>query len=592
MHSLFKELIRQYFPSSEDISPQLAAFLEDLTDKLDLSDEENLSQNFKDRLLPEAQEKSNSNRGVLVTITHTIIRDLASLDQASLVLEHLTKQVQEQFGFSKAQLFSYNKAANNLKLTYASGEESEIPKAQGSILPLNTGAVGKAAANLKTVLCLGSELKIEHQAQMIGENTKSQAAFPIALGPDLFGILDVQSNLDTGIDQDSMLLLETLALQTAILLRDIKLRSDMLDQMAELSSLQRMTSSEGWKTFREMSTLSSSRFVYDQNLSTVISTDQDMQTSNAIQNPLEIRGEVIGALGISTDPDQPLTQEEVRLLESISNEVAEALERARLLETSQRSASELAVLNEMGAAFAQAEDEEFITQNIYRYTSMLMETPLFYVALYQEEEEMISFPFVISEGERVTKDHPEHEQWYSRPADTGLTGYIIQNKIPILLDSDAEKNLEELGLPFLRFGDRTDSWLGVPMILGDRILGVISVQSETAPNLYNRHHLDLLTTIASQAAVAINNTRLFNQEQERAKQERTVRTITDKVRRGSDTRSIMQIALEELSEVLHADVSVIQLGSQEQLLNEYEEDKSQPFMNQNGSDSEPNVNKE
>ena len=215
-----------------------------------------------------------------------------------------------------------------------------------------------------------------------------------------------------------------------------------------------------------------------------------------------------------------------------------------------------------------------------------METPLFYVALYQEDEELISFPFVISEGERVTKDHPEYDQWYSRPADTGLTGYIIQNKIPILLDSDAEKNLEELGLPYLRFGEQTDSWLGVPMILGDRILGVISVQSETAPNLYNRHHLDLLTTIASQAAVAINNTRLFNQEQERAKQERTVRTITDKVRRGTDTRSIMQIALEELSEVLHADVSVIQLGSREQLLNQYTEIKSQPSENQNSNEND------
>ena len=123
------------------------------------------------------------------------------------------------------------------------------------------------------------------------------------------------------------------------------------------------------------------------------------------------------------------------------------------------------------------------------------------------------------------------------------------------------------------------------MILGDRILGVISVQSETAPNLYNRHHLDLLTTIASQAAVAINNTRLFNQEQERAKQERTVRMITDKVRRGADTRSIMQIALEELSEVLHADVSVIQLGSQEQLLSEYKETNSQPTLNQNGNEN-------
>ncbi|MFN2145076.1 MAG: hypothetical protein ACK2T7_06965, partial [Anaerolineales bacterium] len=108
-------------------------------------------------------------------------------------------------------------------------------------------------------------------------------------------------------------------------------------------------------------------------------------------------------------------------------------------------------------------------------------------------------------------------------------------------------------------------------LVGDRALGVISVQSETTPDLYGRHNLDLLTTIASQAAVAINNTRLFQSEQDRALQERTVRTITDKVRRGTDTRAIMRIALEELSQVLNADMSTIQLGKPEEIMQEESE---------------------
>jgi signal transduction protein with GAF and PtsI domain len=169
-------------------------------------------------------------------------------------------------------------------------------------------------------------------------------------------------------------------------------------------------------------------------------------------------------------------------------------------------------------------------------------------------------------GERVTEGHPEYHQWYTRPVGTGLTGYIIENKHPILIDQNAEKTLEKLGLPFMQFGEETHSWLGVPMIIGERVLGVISVQ----------------------AAVAINNTRLFNQEQERAKQERTVRTITDKVRRGENIQNIMQIALEELSQVLNADVSSIQLGNQEQLLAAQQKIKkiAQPIK-QNGNEGFP-----
>ena len=83
---------------------------------------------------------------------------------------------------------------------------------------------------------------------------------------------------------------------------------------------------------------------------------------------------------------------------------------------------------------------------------------------------------------------------------------------------------------------------------------------------YHQHHLELLTSIASQASVAINNARLFQQEQERAEQERLVRTITDKVWRGADRQTIMRVALEELGQVLNADTSTIQLGTRDQLL--------------------------
>ena len=100
--------------------------------------------------------------------------------------------------------------------------------------------------------------------------------------------------------------------------------------------------------------------------------------------------------------------------------MAEALERARLFESSQRSASELAVLNEMGATFAQALTEEFINETIYNYTIKLMEAPQFFIAYHEPEEDMIYFPLVIINGERITKDHPDYENWAPRPSGSGI----------------------------------------------------------------------------------------------------------------------------------------------------------------------------
>jgi GAF domain-containing protein len=360
--------------------------------------------------------------------------------------------------------------------------------------------------------------------------------------------------------------------QMSFFVQNIQFRNEMQDQVDELNILQRMTTTEGWKTYSNLSSLGSSRYIYDQSTQNPVPL-QDPDTSHpgtALIKPLEIRGQTIGALGISADSDQELTDEEKMLLESVSSEVAEALERARLFETSQRSAAELAVLNEMGNSLSQAQNEEAILENIYTYTAKLMETPQFYVAIYNRGDETISFPYVNMHGVQVTEDHPDATQWLPRPVGTGLTGHIIKNQQPILLDSQAEEKLAEMGLPFLRFGNETQSWLGVPMIIGRTVLGVISVQSEEVPNLYNQHHLDLLTTIAYQAAIAINNTRLLSQQQLRAEQEHLVRTVTDKVRRGTDAASIMRVALEELSTILDADISAIQLGSKDNLLSQKE----------------------
>jgi GAF domain-containing protein len=314
--------------------------------------------------------------------------------------------------------------------------------------------------------------------------------------------------------------------------------------------------------------LKTHQYGYDPNLRTAVPVEDaiEIPSDQLTNKPLEVQGQVIGTLGIQTRDEEPLTAEERALLESISEEVSQALERAQLFESSQRSAAELAVLNEMGGLFSEALNEETIIDGLYTYTSKLIDTPQFYVAYYDEESDMISFPKVILDGELVAPGHPAAESFKTRPADTGLTGHIIKHRQPILIEENAEEVLTRLGLPYQRFGGQTQSWLGVPMTMGDQVLGVITIQCDNTPGLYNQHHLELLSTIASQAAVAINNIRLFQQEQERAEQERLVRTITDKVRRGANTQDILQIAVEELSHVLNAEVSTIQLGTQEQLV--------------------------
>jgi len=567
MNPILRELINKHLSTATPLPEDFSKFLEELNLLLDAQ---------QSGPIQAADQQTERDQGQLdnwpVEIITTLLKKLAVQEHTKGLYNTLVEELASKFEFSRVQLLVYNPVANNLRVTAVAGSNAAMPLAQAAIVPLNRGIIGKAAETRRNQTAQATEIDYSAYPDLISESTQSEIAIPLFIKQELHGVLDIQSSLPRQFSKEAVLFLDLIAAQTSYFVQNIQFRDEMQDQMDELSILQRMTTTEGWKTFSNLSSMSSSRYVYDQGRQDTVPVEDkaSQHPGAALIKPLEIRGQTIGALGINAESGEELTSEEKLLLESISSEVAEALERARLFETSQRSAAELAVLNEMGNSLSQAVNEESILKNIYTYTSQLMDAPQFYVAIYHKEEETISFPYVNMHGVQVTEGHPDAHQWLPRPVGTGLTGYIIKNQVPILLDSQAEEKLAEMGLPFMRFGSETQSWLGVPMIIGRTVLGVISVQSEETPNLYNQHHLDLLTTIAYQAAIAINNTRLLTQQQLRAEQEHLVRTVTDKIRRGTDAANIMQVALEELSTILDADISAIQLGTQDSLLTQNE----------------------
>ncbi len=298
------------------------------------------------------------------------------------------------------------------------------------------------------------------------------------------------------------------------------------------------------------------------------------ETRSEMALPLISRGDVLGALSIQSIHEEAFSQEDITSLQTMADQVANTIENAHLFEQTEARAEELAVLNEMARAFTQTLDIDELIDHTYHYVGRLMNADNFHLSLYDEENEEISFKLFIEE------DSDSEPPPTKLKLGNGITDWIIRNQQPVLLPDNTEEQMLEMGVE-LR-GETSKSFLGVPMMIGGQVLGVMAVQSYSQPNTYNNRHLDLLSAIANQATVAIDNAKLFHQEQERAQQEHLVRTITDKVRSGSDTQSIMRIALEEIGKVLEANKSTIRLGTKKQLLSEPKDDNSnpeQPFEN-------------
>lgn len=280
------------------------------------------------------------------------------------------------------------------------------------------------------------------------------------------------------------------------------------------------------------------------------------QTRSEMALPLVSRGEVIGAITIQSATRRAFSEEDVAALQTMADQLATAISNARLFQDAQMHAQELSILNEMSRTLPLVLDIEQIMMNTYHYTSRLMDTTNFYIALYDAQNDQVSFPFY-AEGERIGKAR-------SRQAGNGMTEYVLRSRQPLLLARDVDKHLQSLGIESV--GTSSLSWLGAPMMAGEQVIGVMAVQSYTTADVYDEHDRDLLSAVAGQAAIVIENARLLEEAHRRAERERIVRTAVDRIRQEGSEEGITRRAAQEIKEMLGATRSIMRLGTEEELL--------------------------
>jgi len=167
----------------------------------------------------------------------------------------------------------------------------------------------------------------------------------------------------------------------------------------------------------------------------------------------------------------------------------------------ERRVQELDSLQAVGQALSSSLNIEAVVDAIYEQVRRLMPAANFFVALYNREADEVTFPLAVEEDKRV--------KWRARRAGEGLTEHLLRTQTPLLMRGDVAAQVRDLGIAHI--GKEAQCWLGVPILGGSESLGVIALQSFTQTDAYDISHQQLLSTIASQAAVAIKNARLYGQ---------------------------------------------------------------------------------
>jgi len=226
--------------------------------------------------------------------------------------------------------------------------------------------------------------------------------------------------------------------------------------------------------------------------------------------PMAVKGQAVGVVELQAwDRERRYTQEQLNMALTVANQGAVTLENARLFREARLRAEELAALNDLAQALTARTTVDEVLEETYRGAARLLDTTNFYVALYHRDRDEVIFALDVTEG-RLTKPYT------GRRSGNGLTEYVIRTRQSLLIADNLPERLEELGLELI--GPVALTWLGVPLLVGDQIIGVIAVQSYAAAHAYGEHERELLTAIANQTAIAIQSAYLFEEVQRRATQ--------------------------------------------------------------------------
>jgi len=181
---------------------------------------------------------------------------------------------------------------------------------------------------------------------------------------------------------------------------------------------------------------------------------------------------------------------------AVANLVARNLAKTR--SKSVQLLQRLASLTNIGKTISLRFTTDQLLMAIYTECKKIVDCTLFTIALLDESTNELSFELDVRDESFLPKDRI--------PVGEGLNSWVVRHHQPLLIGSVAEE--ARFGVKAVADTKPTESWLGVPMIVRDRVIGVISIES-LKKNAFTEDDVILLTAIANQAAVAIENAHLY-----------------------------------------------------------------------------------
>lgn len=237
--------------------------------------------------------------------------------------------------------------------------------------------------------------------------------------------------------------------------------------------------------------------------------------------PLELKGKILGVITVQSFDKERYSPYEVNILRNLATYASIGLENAKLYnsleETVRERTQELVVkkeevekayennrlLSEIGQQITSSLSFEEIYQKLYHCVSQQMDAGCFGIRMYKPEKSIVEYRFEIEQGVR---DEGVHE--VSMDDVDNYSVWCIHNRKAIFINDNLTEYKKYVNRIRVVTGDMPHSLIFYPVMIGEKILGCITIQSFNR-NAYREYHLDILKTLASYTAIALENANLY-----------------------------------------------------------------------------------
>lgn len=473
---------------------------------------------------------------------------VSSILDPAILLKSTVERIRAKFDLYQVAIFLADGLNQELILSASAGQVGKETASSPIAIKVSNSqsVIARVAQERKWVLVNDVKSQPNYTNHPLLSETAAELAIPIQIGERLLGVLDVQSVVVNAFSEEKAIIYTALATQVAVALQNARQYERTQIALNEVNVLQKAAAQEGWRRLDKqdgfLATASGVEALTENGRLQIRDSDDH------IIMPMRVRGAQIGNIAVRVSADD-LSDADQDLLNAVSSQVADALERTRFFEEIEEARHRTETLYNIGRVLPTVKTSNELLRTIADGAAESVNANQILLLLCDVEKRTVVNTVAGGLGrESVGLDMDFDDIW------NGLSGWTLREGKTAFSPKFARDERESVDAHEYRLSHDVGSLIVVPLIYQDKILGTLTAINRLDQSDFTAAEAELLTAFGVQATVAIENRNLLNETEKRAGREQTLREITTRVNNAVDAESVLQTAVKEVGQAMGLEI--------------------------------------